>query len=60
MTGRPCTDEVRVKVPSCQNDTLLVGYKLFIRYVIHSYFINMKMFITAVISDEKDQKFFDN
>ena len=35
MTGRSCTDEVRVKVPSFQKVTLLLWYEILIRYIVH-------------------------
>ena len=52
MTGTACTDDARVKVPSFQKVTFLATYEIFNRDAIHSFFVCMKMFLTAVIKDE--------
>ena len=52
MTGTACTDDTRVKVPSFQNVTFLLQYKIFHRDAIHLFLVCMKMFLTATIKDE--------
>ena len=43
MTGRSCTDEVRVKVHSFQKSHFLVWYKIFLIYVIHLCWTSLKL-----------------
>ena len=44
-----CTDKVRVKVPSFQNVTQFLQYRIFHRDSIRLFFVCLKIFLTAVI-----------
>ena len=57
MSGRSCTDEVRVKVPSFQKVTLFYcdikySYDMLSIYILTS----LKLLITAVILEKKELK----
>ena len=58
MTGRSCTDEVQVKVPSFHKVTLLTNIKYSSDIISIYILISWKLFITAVIEDEKESKVF--
>ena len=60
MTIRSCTDQVRVKVPSFQKDTLLTVIKYTTDMLSIYILISLKVLIIAKIKDKKNQKFCDN
>ena len=55
MTGRTCTDEVRVKVPSFQKVTVFYNNIKYSSDILFIYFlISLKLLIRAVIYDKKE------
>ena len=50
MTGTSCTDDARLKIPSCQKVTFFLHYEIFHRDVIRLYFC-----LFGAVSDCCDQ-----
>ena len=51
MTGTSCTDDARLKIPSCQKVTFFLHYEIFHRDVIRLYFC-----LFGAVSDCCDQR----